>query len=380
MLIGLDGLPLSELKTGVGHYTFELACALARVAPADEFEIVSPRPFISQAGGESSDQSPSNLHMTQAKVGAFSRHWWTIGLPRYIRRRGVALFHGTNYDVPLWKGCPTVLTIHDLSLLLHPQTHEARRVGRARRRLPLMARAATMIVTPSRSVRREVCEHLRVSPDKVVAVAEAPRSVFHRLPPAETVEVRRRLKIEDEFLLFVGTIEPRKNLKTLVRAFAEVLRRTNTKLQLVVAGKKGWLTDEMLAQVSASNVAEHVRFTGYVSEDELRALYSSCRAFVYPSLYEGFGLPPLEAMACGAPVISSDIASVREVTANGALLVSPENVHELAESIIALLGDDERRRQLAADGLSRAAKFTWERTARATLEVYLEAIRRESQK
>lgn len=379
MRIGLDGIPLNELKTGVGHYTFEVACCLAANAPTDKFEIVSPLSFLSSTSNEDERKLPANLRTVQAKVNTLTRHWWTIGLPRYIKRNALTLFHGTNYDVPLWDRCPTVLTIHDLSLLLHPLTHEPRRVRRARRRLPLMARTATMIITPSESVRRETCEHLRVMPEKVIAIPEAPRRIFRPLPLAQTVETRKRLGVEDEFLLFVGTIEPRKNLRVLMRAFTEVVRATGVSTQLVIAGAKGWLTDDLFSQIKTSSITDRVRFTGYLPDDDLCALYSSCRAFVYPSLYEGFGLPPLEAMACGAPVIASNIPSIAEVTGSVAHLVAAEDVDALAHSIAALLKDEGARRHLSAAGLKRAAEFTWERTARLTREVYAEALKRYAQ-
>jgi glycosyltransferase involved in cell wall biosynthesis len=376
MRIGLDGIPLKYLKTGVGHYTFEVARRLAIDSPRDEFDLVSPHPFISQPGGEGEDVWPPNLRAVRVHANLLERRWWTIGLPRYIRRHGLALFHGTNFEVPLWQRCPTVLTIHDLSLLLYPQTHRSRLVLRSRALLPLMSRAATMIVTVSESVRREVCEHLRVSPEKVVAVPNAARRLFRPTPSGQTVEVRRRLGVEDEFLLYVGTVEPRKNLLTLVRAFVELLRATDSRPQLVIAGKKGWLSDDLYAHIKESGAADRILLTGYVTDDELRALYSSCRAFVYPSLYEGFGLPPLEAMACGAPVIASDIPSIREVTGEAARLVDPLNVNALAQSILALLRDDGERQHLSSAGLRRAAEFSWERTARSIREVYDETLRR----
>lgn len=376
MLTGLDGIPLNEPRTGVGHYTLELARALAVCAPSDEFEIVSPRVFHPSLSEQEQAALPQNLRLVKAKVNALTRHWWTIGLARYIHQHPFALFHGTNYEVPLWRECPTVLTIHDLSLLLYAETHEMRRVRRARRRLPLMARAATMIVTPTESVRREVCERLRVKEEKVRAVAEAPRGVFQPAAASEVLGTKKRFGIEGEFLLFAGTIEPRKNLVTLVRAFKEALSRSSHQTQLVIAGQKGWLTDELFETIERSGIRERVLFTGYVTDEELRHLYSSCRAFIYPSLYEGFGLPPLEAMACGAPVIASGIAAHSEVLGAAARFFAPEDVEELAQTIVHLLSDEKERGRLSAAGLKRAAEFSWERTARETLEVYEEALRR----
>lgn len=376
MRIGLDGIPLGEIKTGVGHYTFELAHALALLAPEDEFALVSPFPFV--AANEAAATLLPNLHLIQAKVDRLRRRrWWSVGLPLYLNRASFSLFHGTNYDVPLWNRCQTVVTIHDLSILLHPLTHEKHLVRRARWRLPKMARLATMIITPSESVRREVSEHLGVSPDKVVAIPEAARSIFHQVPLAQTIEARRRFGIEDDFLLYVGTVEPRKNLLALARAFDEILRTTSLRPQLVIAGKEGWLNEELYAYLKGSNIEERVRFTGYVSDEELRALYSSCRAFIYPSLYEGFGLPPLEAMACGAPVITSLNASILETVGDAACLVPPKDFRKLAAAITRVLTDSGKREELSRAGLKRAAQFSWERTALETLNVYRSVLNKE---
>ncbi len=346
MLFGLDAIPLTEPRAGIGHYTFELARALALAAPSDEFELAYPSSFPPINFGEFAESLPPNLKPSRVRVGALGKHWWSVGLPRHARRRGVALFHGTNYDVPLWGGAARVLTIHDLSLFLHPETHERRRVARARRRLPLMARAADAVIKPTESVRREVCEQLGVAPARVFAVPEAARDCFAPMTFEETEEVRRRVGAGSEFLLAVGTIEPRKNLSTLVAAFEKSAAR------------------------------ERIVVAGYLGDCELRALYSSCRAFVYPSVYEGFGLPPLEAMRCGAPVVAGDIAAVAEVTNGAARLVNPRDASELARALVELLDDEGARRELSRAGISRAAEFSWGRTARMTLEVYAEARRR----
>jgi glycosyltransferase involved in cell wall biosynthesis len=373
MRIGLDGLPLAGPKTGVGHYTFELACGLARAAPADQFELIAPEPILSSAG-DTPHRLPANLRATHVKSSWLRRKWWAVGLPLHLKRVSFDLFHGTNYDVPLWGRRPVVVTIHDLSLLLHPATHPEHLVRRARPRLPLMVRAAGMIITGTQSVKREIGEHLRVRPEKIAVTPYAPRRIFHPASPDQIIETKRRLKIEDDFLLFVGTIEPRKNLITLIRALDEILRATSLAPQLVIAGNKGWLTDDLFAYIKSAHLEDRLRFTGYVSDDDLRALYSSCRVSVYPSLYEGFGLPPLEAMACGAPVIASRIPSIMETVGTAACLIAPTDFRALAESIIRLFECDGARRRLSSAGLERAAKFSWEETARLTLDVYHEVL------
>ncbi|HEY5028788.1 MAG TPA: glycosyltransferase family 1 protein [Candidatus Angelobacter sp.] len=180
--------------------------------------------------------------------------------------------------------------------------------------------------------------------------------------------------MEDGFLLFVGTIEPRKNLLTLIRAFEEVLNTTSLRPQLVIAGMEGWLSEDLFAYVKGRDLGDRLRWTGYVSDEDLCALYSSCRVFIYPSIYEGFGLPPLEAMACGAPVITSRIPAIMETVGTAACLITPTDVDALSQRIIDLLKDTGERKKLSEAGQARAAEFSWERTARLTHDVYTEAL------
>lgn len=370
MRVGIDGYPLAEPRTGVGHYTLELARALAHISPADQFELVSPRPFERTALEELERSDLGNLRATNPRASSIRGHWWSVGLPLYARRAAFDLFHGTNFDVPLWKRRRSVVTIHDLSALLHPEKHRTRLVRRARLRLPLVVRIADMIITPTESVKREVCHHLGVRPDKIAAIHSAARQSFQPLPFSETAEVRHRLGVEDEFLLFVGTLEPRKNLLTLLQAFAGNVGQSSRRPQLVIAGGQGWLMDDAFALMKDPAISERLRLTGYLSDEDLRALYSSCRVFIYPSVYEGFGLPPLEAMACGAPVIAGRIPSLQEVLGDAARLVEPLDTGALARSISEVIENENLRQTMKAAALRQSAKFSWEQTARATLEVY----------
>jgi glycosyltransferase involved in cell wall biosynthesis len=240
-----------------------------------------------------------------------------------------------------------------------------------------MARLADAIITPTESVRSEVCEYLKISPDKVFAVPEAARDCFRPMEFAATENARKRLGIGDEFLLTVGTIEPRKNLSLLVHAFEEVIRaRPNRNIQLVIAGGHGWLAGPVFEVINNSPARDRIVLTDYLHDEELRALYASCRAFIYPSIYEGFGLPPLEAMACGAPVIASRISALSETTGGAALLFDPANTEELAQNVLRLLGDENSRHELSTAGRRRAAEFSWEHTARLTWNVYENAVKR----
>ena len=362
-------MPLAQPRTGVGTYTFELARALAAAAPQDTFELISPLPFDKTVGR---DTTPANLELIYSQPNLFQRRWWTVGLPSYIKRNPLALFHGTNYEVPLRERCPAVVTIHDLSLLRHFSTHEARAVRRARLLMPRMARKARLIITPSQLIKNEVCEHFKIHPEKVFPIPLAPRGSFKPMTPAEASPTCKRLEVEDQFLLFVGTIEPRKNLSTLVQALEEVLRTTDLRPQLVVAGKVGWKSEELLSQLERSPARERIKLLGFVSDEDLRALYSACRAFIYPSIYEGFGLPPLEAMACGAPVIASRVPSIKESVAR---IVPATDSIDLARNVIGLLRDEQARYSLSMSGLHYAQEFSWQRTAALTREVYAQALR-----
>jgi glycosyltransferase involved in cell wall biosynthesis len=372
----LDGLPLTGIKTGVGHYTFELATQLARLVPEDYIELISPYPYLQASLDTNVSSLPANLLFQTVSVRRMDRRWFGFGLPRYIKRKPADLFHGTNFDVPLKRVCPSVVTVHDLSALSFPETHLRRHVWRSRLKLPLMVRSATMVITPTEQIRHEVCDRFNLNSSRVVPVAEAPRSVFSPASDHEIDLVRQRLSIEGQFVLAVGTIEPRKNLISLLRAFALVKESYQGAFQLVISGTKGWRHGPFFDEIERLKLGESVLLTDYVSETELRALYSACEAFVYPSIYEGFGLPPLEALACGAPVIVNELDCLREVLGDAALFVNAEDVNELFEAIRQVLLNNELRATLRASGPKRARLFTWEKAAAETMAVYREAIAR----
>ena len=370
MRVGLDGYPLCEPLTGVGHYTFELARALALNYPSDQIELIAPFDFNPSVVSHLEHNRVPNLHLVSLGLKSVRGRWWSFHLPKYLKRAAIDVFHGTNYELPLWPGRRRVVTVHDLSSLLYPELHRRQLARRMRLRLPLAVKLAKAVITPTEAVKRELCSRLKVKPAKVTAIHEAPRDSFHPVHRDDSLLVRQRLGIEDDFLLFVGTLEPRKNLLTLLRAFGQILRETNLRPRLVVAGGEGWLMGETFSAMCDENIREHLCVTGYLNDDELRALYSSCRAFIYPSLYEGFGLPPLEAMACGAPVIASRIPVLLETLSGAAILVDPLAASSLAREIVDILTNNGRREEIQAAGLKRAAEFSWLRAARETHRIY----------
>jgi glycosyltransferase involved in cell wall biosynthesis len=374
MRVGLDGYPLCGPLTGVGHYTLELSRALALNNAADQFELIAPFDFHPAVAAQLARESISNLSLVNLGLTNPRRRWWSYHLPRYLKRSTVDLFHGTNYELPLWPTRRAVVTVHDLSSLLYPELHRQRLARRMRLRLPLAVKMAQAIITPTEAVKRELCARLKVKPAKVTAIHEAPREAFHPAGHDDSFLIRQRLGIQNDFLLFVGTLEPRKNLLTLVKAFSQILRETNLRPQLVVAGGQGWLMDETFSAMCDEEIRAHLCLTGYLNDDELRALYSSCRAFIYPSLYEGFGLPPLEAMACGAPVIASRIPALQETLSDAAILIDPLDVDALTRAIIGVLNDDGHREQIGA-GNAHVKRFSWEQAARITYEIYSQVLK-----
>ena len=374
MRVGLDGYPLCEPLTGVGHYTFELARALARNYPASEFELIAPFQFDASVLAKIQRDQLPNLKLINLNLSSVRGRWWSLHLPRYLKRAALDLFHGTNYELPLWNRRCTVVTVHDLSALRYPELHRKQLARRMRLRLPLTVKLAKAIITPTEAVRQELCAYLKVKPAKVTATHEAPRDSFGPVAREAAARVRKRLGIDDEFLLFVGTLEPRKNLVTLLRAYAQLARETPLPPQLVVAGGEGWLMDETLALISDGDIRKRLCLTGYLNDDDLRALYSSCRAFIYPSLYEGFGLPPLEAMASGAPVIASRAPALPETVGDAAILVDPLDVPGFSRAMVALLADQTRRAEFVERGRAHAAKFSWQRTADLTYDVYQRCV------
>ncbi|MGH9802588.1 MAG: glycosyltransferase family 4 protein, partial [Blastocatellia bacterium] len=210
--------------------------------------------------------------------------------------------------------------------------------------------------------------------DKIRVIFEAARESMKPLPPSECQPVLDKHQIRQPYLLYVGTIEPRKNLLTLIRAYDELLRTTDHHPQLALCGGKGWLYEEVFKLIAELKLTDQVRFTGYVADEDLPALYSAAEAFVYPSLYEGFGLPPLEAMACGTPAITSNVSSLPEVVGQAGLIHDPNDWQALAAHIARLLGDKAAREHFKQAGIEQAARFSWDRAARETQSVYDEVV------
>ncbi len=374
MRIGLDAIPLVAAKTGIGHYTDALASSLARIHSDHQYVLLSPFDFAFQASNNSGNGTPTNLSKMFFPVRSVFRKWWLAGLPAMLRISPLDVFHGTNYCIPVFSPCPTVVTIHDLSLFTQAHTHEDENVKRGKRRMPLMARRATKIIVPSEFTKRETMQYLGIREDKIRVIFEAARDNLKPLSATECQPILEKYQLRQPYLLYVGTIEPRKNLLTLIRAYDELLKTTDQRPQLALCGGKGWLYEEVFKLVEELKLTDQVQFTGYVADEDLPALYSAAEAFVYPSLYEGFGLPPLEAMACGTPTITSNVTSLPEVVGQAGLTHDPNDWQTLTAHIAKLLSDQTAREYFKRAGIEQAARFSWEKAARETQSVYDEVV------
>lgn len=353
MRILLDGGPLTVATGGIRRYVEELALALASQAPDDEIHLVTDRPI---EGGARLEGTGIHIHAEFRK--GWDRRWWLLGLPRLCSQLNATVFHGTDFAAPLWHRVPAVVTIHDLSPWLRAEWQPA--AQRIRRRLPWTLRfgLADQVITVSEAARREILSYFRIPPDRVHAIPLAADERFRPVivhPPV------------NPYFLCVGTLEPRKNLRELVEAWRPVFSATG--IPLKIAGRPR-------EDFAPPPVEPGLEYLGAVADDVLPALYSGALAVVYPSEYEGFGLPVLEAMQCGTPVIVGKAAALSELVADDGIVVDAKCGESLRTAIQRFAGEPDFRREWAARGLRRAGQFSWRKTACATREVYQEAVKR----
>lgn len=298
-----------------------------------------------------------------------------LTLSAELRKNPVDLLH-VQFSAPPLTPCPVVVSIHDLSFEHLPDTFKRRSRAQLRLTVRRSARKAAHILTLSEHTRSDIVETYGISRGRVTAI---PIAAADRFQPVEDEKELRRIRnlygITGDYILSVGSIQPRKNLSRLIAAYARLRKGRSGKFpQLVIAGKNAWLFGETLRSIRDSGVRESVIVTGYVPDADLTALYSGAVCFVYPSYFEGFGLPPLEAMKCGVPVITGNKTSLPEVVGDAGLLVDPFDVDAIAGAIAQIVDNSDLRAQLCIKGLERARLFDWRETAKRTLEVYKQAV------
>ena len=369
---------------GIGTYIRNLVRSLAKIDHANQYTLVIPTPEVP----EFSDL-PSNFEtaLYEGKKTGFVQLGYTL----FLRKLAVDLFHIPLNAVPIWMPRPYLVTIHDMSTLLFASHHSGYRSNLRHFYLRRGLLRADRVMTVSSATRRDVESVLGVPASRIRVVYNAPDPIFCQASapalangrgqgpayPPDTQRLLERYHIHYPFLLYVGRTNPQKNIPRLVEAFA-VLRgelQDNPRFQdlrLIIIGDEIARHPALRHAVIQSRVEDVVRFLGFVPIETLRAFYQTASAFVFPSLYEGFGLPPLEAMACGTPVVCSSISSLPEVVGKAAVIVNPENVFDIARGMREVLLDEPLRDRLIAEGIKHARQFSWERTAAEVLQAYEE--------
>ena len=376
--IGFDATAALTQGGGIGRYTRELIHALVTEAPGYRYTFFSARPPAVLPVPNSLPVAPQVAHRP-APVDErwLYRLWYRAGIPLPVQlfTGPINLFHSPDFVLPPVRGgIPTLLTVHDLSFVHYPATFPANLVAYLNRVVPRSVARATHILADSQSTKRDLAAIWRVPDDKVTVLYSGVNERFRPVTDATALAaVRARYGLGDRpYVLAVGTVQPRKNYELLVRAFRAVAQAGPH--VLVIAGGRGWLTEGLDAEITRQGVADRVILPGFVDDADLPALYSAADLFVFPSLYEGFGLPLLEAMACGVPVISSDASSLPEVAATGgeptALLLPPGDEAAWSAAMLRLLTDETARQRLITAGVAQAARFTWQAAARQLAALY----------
>lgn len=360
----LDARTATEYFPGIGRYVSNLARTLAAGLRADEQLIVLSGP---SASGQWALSLPpaGRAALFECAVSPFGLRQ-QLSVPSLLRAQAVDVYHSPYYLMPYRPGKPTVVTIYDLIPQLFPQYVSARARLLFRFAMGLALQAADHVLTISEASRQDLLAAYRLDPARVTALPLAPEPVFCPQPGVEIARVRKKFGLPERFVLYLGINKPHKNLVRLVEAWAQV----ETDAQLVIAGAWDARYPQAMARAAALGLGERVRFLGPVLPADQPGLYAAATVFVFPSLYEGFGLPVIEAMACGTPVACSRAPGLQEAAGEAARMFDPARGMDIARVLSTLLSDEGARAALAEAGLQQAGKFAWEQTARATLEVY----------
>jgi glycosyltransferase involved in cell wall biosynthesis len=360
---------LKGLHTGVEHYISNLLRNVARYDSENEYIFYVNKAYRGNAG------PVEGPHIRKGRVLGTNRAvrfvWEQLYLPVLLAKDDIDVFHAPGYIMPLLTTVPSVVTIHDTIAMQYPEYCLRSNLLHYRMFLPPTVARARRIITTTEYSKRDIVATLGAAADTIDVI---PLGVHHSFAPVEDEslvnEVVNRYGLPARIILFVGNLEPKKNIARIIDAFDALRTRVNVPHALVIVGRKGWLYKRLVRKVRSLGLERRVIFLGNVPLPDLVLLYNAADVFVFPSLYEGFGIPPLEAMACGTPVVASNAASLPEVVGDAAITVDPRDTRGIGEAVYAVVTDDGLRRSLREKGLKRARPFTWERTARKTVEVY----------
>jgi glycosyltransferase involved in cell wall biosynthesis len=367
MRIGIDARLVHYSQAGIGQYIAGLVKGLSQCDEGNEFVLLQSR--------KDKTVLANTANFARKSLWTPSHHRLEqLVLPFEISPLRLDVLHSPDFIPPFRRDYKSVITVHDLAFLLYPHflTEEsARYYGQIDRAV----RYADHIVADSISTKRDIINFLGVPDAKITVVYAAANRIYRPIQDTQLLhQTRLKYGLEKPFILFVSTIEPRKNLPTLLRAFRQLLDHYKLDVTLVVAGQRGWFCGEVFAVADELELGDSVAFLGHVPLGDLALLYNTARMHVHPSFYEGFGLPPLEAMACGTPTIVANVSSLPEVVADAGLLIAPEHTEGWTVAMWRVLTDDSLHAELSEKGLKRAKVFSWEKAARQTLDLYKRLI------
>lgn len=377
--VGIRADLLGSQSGGSETYIRNVISALGTIDPHGDYTL-----FLGERS--QADGIPGTEHMRRVVVQHANIHmrlpflpssspladWWmpsganSLALVRY----GIDVIH-VHYAAPLLFAAKLVVSLHDVGYEIYPQFARPDFVAKMRVRVPLTLRRAAAVLTLTEYAKRVIVRRYCVPPEKVVVVPCAAEPIFRPLHDEPgLMEVRARYGTGERFILCVGDLQPRKNIRRLIEAYVKLRQADAIRHKLVLVGRKAWLYDDIFEAARTSGYTDDFIFTGYVSMEDLVALYNAADVFAYPSIFEGFGIPPLEAMACGTPVVTSNTSSLPEVVGDAGIMVDPLDVEAMAQALASVLNNVDLREQLAARGLKRASTFSWLSSARMIRDVY----------
>jgi glycosyltransferase involved in cell wall biosynthesis len=371
MRIAIDYTAAIAQGAGIGRYTRSLVSALARVDAEDRFTLYSSEAATPERGFPAANNMRPRVFNIGNRYMTILWHRLHLPLPAELLMGRADVLHGPDFTLPPVLNTRRVVTIHDLAFLTNPECALPSLVAYLSDVVPRAVRAADHVIAVSQRSADDLVERLAVPREKIsVIYLGVDPTLGPEREEAVLAAIRAKYALADPFVLAVGTIEPRKNYERLIAAFAQALRQPDGPRMLVVAGRKGWLYDGVFEAVARHGVADSVRFLDYVPDGDLRPLYQAASVLAMPSIYEGFGIPVVEAMACGTPVVCGTGGSLPEIAGDAALLVDPEDVTGLGAALVRAVSDSDLRSSLVARGLARTRLFSWDEAARSHVRIY----------
>ena len=371
MRIGFDISAQSLPRSGMGQYQYHLLKHLLKIDHNNFYHLYAfnfrNRQRFKEIRFPAKNYKIQALPIPQRLIIS----WWMMMRKPYLDQliKKCDVHHLSEICIPPFKKTKTVAFIHDLTTILFPKHHKKSNVFLHSKRFKRIHKVDA-VLTNSESTKKDIIQHLKIKPEKIFVTYLGADDRFRPMNESEVESVLQKYNLKKPYILFVGTLEPRKNVETLVSAFDQLKKKHQIPHQLVLVGQKGWLYKNIFKAIESSPNKTDIRHTDYVSDADLPALINGAEVFSYPSFYEGFGLPVLEAMQCGTPVITSNISSMPEVGGEACLYINPESTDELAEKIYSVINNDNLQKDLSEKGIERAKFFSWEKCAKETLKVY----------